>query len=44
MTVTVEVALPEAALGERIRGTLRKLDDGGYELAAPVDSQRAGGA
>ena len=35
MTVTVEVALPEAALGERIRGTLRKLDDGGYELAAP---------
>ena len=34
-TLTVEVALPEPEDGEKVTGSLRAADEGGYELAEP---------
>jgi hypothetical protein len=37
-TVTFTVSLPERGVGEHLTGVLRAVDDGGYQLAAPGDT------
>jgi RimJ/RimL family protein N-acetyltransferase len=37
-TVTYTVSLPERGVGEHLTGVLRAVDDGGYQLAAPGET------
>ena len=37
-TVTYTVSLPERGVGEHLTGVLRAIDDGGYQLAAPGET------
>jgi RimJ/RimL family protein N-acetyltransferase len=38
ITVTYTVSLPERGVGEHLTGVLRAVDDGGYQLAAPGET------